>query len=125
MDLGHLIFVSRVNARPLGHILGTKMIIRRFLVLLWAFLLAAAAVAGEEQRTKIEIEIDGDDSGHRSFRFDSKDAGFNLHDMAVGETRELTGESGNTALVTRTEDGFVLDVDGFGVSRLCSNNKVG
>lgn len=88
------------------------MIFKKYLVLFWAFLLATAAVAGEEQRTTIKIEIDEEDKGHRSFKFDSEDAGFNLHDMAVGETRELTGESGNTAQVTRTEDGFVLDVDG-------------
>ncbi len=88
------------------------MIIKRFLVLFWAFLLATAAVAGEEHRTKIEIAIDDDDSGHRSFKFDSEDAGFNLNDMAVGETRELTGESGNTALVTRTDNGFVMEIDG-------------
>ncbi len=88
------------------------MIFTRLLVLFWAFLLATAAIAGEEYRTKIKIEIDDEDTGHRSFKFDSEDAGFNLNDLAVGETRELTGESGNKALVTRTEDGFVLDVDG-------------
>ncbi len=88
------------------------MIYKKFAVLFWAFLLAAAAVAGEEQRTKIEIEIDDENTGHRSFKFDSADAGFDLNDLAVGETRELTGESGNKALVTRTDDGFVLDVDG-------------
>ena len=88
------------------------MIFRKFVVLFWAFLLATAAIAGEEQRTKIKIEIDDDDSGHQSFKFDSKDAGFNLHDLAVGETRELTGESGETALLTRTEDGFEMEVNG-------------
>ena len=88
------------------------VIFKKFLVLFWAFLLATAAIAGEEQRTRIEIAIDDEDASHRSFKFDSADAGFNLHDMAVGESRELTGESGNTAQITRTEDGFVLDVDG-------------
>ncbi len=60
--------------------MGIAVIFRKFLVLFWAFLLATAAVAGEEHRTKIEIAIDDDDSGHQSFKFDSKDAGFNLHD---------------------------------------------
>jgi len=92
--------------------LGTIVIFKKILVLFWAFLLATAAIAGEEQRTKIEIELDDNDASHRSFKFDSKDAGLNLRDLAVGETRELTGESGNTALVTRTENGFILDVDG-------------
>lgn len=85
---------------------------KKIAVIFWAFLLAAAAVASEEHRTKIEIEIDDDQAGQQSFRFDSQDAGFGLHDMIMGETRVLTGESGNTAEVTRTEDGFVLDVNG-------------
>ena len=92
--------------------MGIAVIFRKFVVLFWAFLLATAAIAGEEYRTKIEIAIDDDDSGHQSFAFDSKDAGFSLHDMEVGETRELTGESGNTGLLTRTDDGFVMDVNG-------------
>jgi len=92
--------------------MGIAVIFRKFVVLFWAFLLATAAIAGEKYRTKIEIAIDDDDSGHQSFAFDSKDAGFSLHDMEVGETRELTGESGNTALLTRADDGFVMDVNG-------------
>ncbi len=85
---------------------------KRLLIVFWAFLLATAALAGEERRTKIEVVVDDDDSGHRSFRFDSEEAGFNLHDMTVGETRVLTEASGSTALLTRTEDGFIVDVDG-------------
>lgn len=96
----------------MGTMVIVKMTAKKYAVLIWAFLLATAAIAGEEQRTKIEIEIDDDASGHQSFKFDSDDAGFNLDDMAVGETRELTGEAGNTAQVTRTEDGFEMDVNG-------------
>lgn len=88
------------------------MIFQKTAVLIWAILLATAAIAGEEHRTKIEIQVDDDESGLQSFKFDSEDAGFNLHDLAVGETRVLTGESGNTAQVTRTEDGFEMEVNG-------------
>lgn len=88
------------------------MTIRKFAVLFWAFLIASAAIAGEEQRTRIEIDVDSDAAGHQTFKFDSKDAGFNLQDMAVGETRVLTDESGSTAQVIRTEDGFELDING-------------
>jgi len=105
--------VHRNNVAPEATAtMGTSVIFRKFAVLLWAFLLATAAIAGEEHRTKIEIAVDDDESGHQSFKFDSKDAGFDLHDMTVGETRELTGESGDKALVTRTEDGFVMEVNG-------------
>lgn len=88
------------------------MIFKKTAVLIWAILLATAAIAGEQHRTKIEIQVDDDESGLQSFKFDSEDAGFNLHDLAVGETRVLTGESGNTAQVTRTEDGFEMEVNG-------------
>ncbi len=88
------------------------MRIRTLFVFFWACLIGTAAIAGEEYRTRIEIEVDDDRAGHQAFRFDSSDAGFNLHDLAVGETRLLTGESGNTAQVTRTEDGFEMEVDG-------------
>lgn len=82
------------------------------MVFFWACLIGTAAIAGEEYRTRIEIEVDDDAAGHQAFKFDSADTGFNLHELAVGETRLLTGESGNTAQVTRTEDGFEMEVDG-------------
>ncbi len=85
---------------------------KALIVFSWVCLIGTAAMAGEEYRTKIAIEIDDDATGHQSFKFDSADAGFNLNDLAVGETRALTGESGKTAQVTRTEDGFELLVDG-------------
>ena len=41
---------------------------------LWIFLIASAAIAGEEHRTRIEIVFDDDTSGGQSFVFDSKDS---------------------------------------------------
>ena len=54
--------------------MGNVVIFKKFAVLFWAFLLATAAIAGEDQRTRIEIEIDDDNTGHRSFKFDSAEA---------------------------------------------------
>ena len=88
------------------------MNVKTLFVFCWASLVATAAIAGEEHRTRIEIEVDDDASGQQSFRFDSKDSGFSLHDMAVGETRVITGESGETAQVTRTDEGFSMEVNG-------------
>jgi len=88
------------------------MNLKTLAVFLWVCLIAAAAIAGEEQRTRIAIEVDDDATGHQSFRFDSQDAGFDLHSMAVGESRTLTDESGNVANVLRTDDGFEIDVSG-------------
>ena len=88
------------------------MTVKSLVVSFFAFMLGAAALAGEEYRTQIEVAIDDDQSGEQHFRFDSQDAGFNLHDMQVGESRTITSDSGQTAFVLRTEDGFEFEVDG-------------
>ena len=74
--------------------------------------MGAAAVAGEEYRTRIEIAVEDDASGQQAFHFDSQDAGFDLHSMAVGATRTVTDRSGTTADIRRTADGFEFDVNG-------------
>lgn len=78
----------------------------------WVFLIAGAAIAGEEQRTRIEIAVDDDAMSSQSFVFDSEESGFDLDSMAVGETRTLTDSAGRTADIRRTDDGFELDVNG-------------
>ena len=88
------------------------MKVKAILVCVFTFMLAAAAFAGEQHRMHVEVVVDDDASGAQVFRFDSADAGFNLHDMQVGESRTITGESGETALVVRTEDGFEFDING-------------
>ena len=87
------------------------MNIRKFAVLVWAFLLGTAAIAGEQHRMRIEIAVESE-SGPRSFMFDSEESGIDLHSLEVGERRELTDIDGNLASVLRTEDGFELDFDG-------------
>ncbi len=78
----------------------------------WTFLIGTAAVAGEERRTRIEIAVDDNGSGEQSFVFDSREAGFDLHSLAVGESRSFKDSSGNAADVRRTADGFEFDVSG-------------
>lgn len=78
----------------------------------WVCLMATSAIAGEEFRTRIEIEVDDDASGQQAFSFDSQDAGFDLDSMAIGETRTLTDRTGNMADIRRTVDGFEFDVGG-------------
>ena len=88
------------------------MTLRTFMVFFWACLIATAAVAGEEHRTEIKIAVDGDNTGHKIFRFDSQDSDINLHDMAVGETQVITDSDGREVTVLRTENGFEFDVEG-------------
>ncbi|MBT8091652.1 MAG: hypothetical protein KJN77_01360 [Gammaproteobacteria bacterium] len=84
----------------------------KYAVLIWAFLLATAAVAGDEQRTKIAIAVEGDAPGEQSFHFDSEESGFDLGSLAIGESRVWTDESGNVANIMRTSDGYEIDVAG-------------
>lgn len=74
--------------------------------------MAAAAVAGDEQRTEIEIAVEGDASQHRVFRFDSAESDIDLHAMAVGESQVITDSDGNEVTVSRTEKGLEFDVEG-------------
>ena len=85
---------------------------KKYAVLFWAFLLATAAVAGEEHRTHIKIAVDDNGTRQQSFMFDSDDAGFDLQGLAVGETRAVTDASGNVANISRTEGGFEVEVAG-------------
>jgi hypothetical protein len=88
------------------------MSLSKYIVLIWAFLLATAAVAGDRQHTKIAIAVDDDETGEQSFHFDSEEAGFDLHSLAIGESRVWTDESGNVANIMRTTEGFEIDVAG-------------
>ena len=88
------------------------MRLRSFAVFLWACLIASAAVAGEERRTEVKIAIDGDDNGHSVFRFDSDDAGIDLEELEVGETKTYTDDDGNEVTVSRNDDGFEFEVAG-------------
>jgi len=88
------------------------MIFKKYLVLTWAILLAGAAVAGDQERTHIKIAVDSDATDASTFVFDSQNAGFDLQSMAVGEAQTLTDASGNVATISRTVDGFEVDVAG-------------
>ena len=88
------------------------MKVKAILVCVFTIVLVAAAYAGEQHRMHVEVVVDDDAEGMQVFSFDSADAGFDLQDMQIGESRTITGESGETALVVRTEDGFEFDVNG-------------
>ncbi|MDJ0698495.1 MAG: hypothetical protein QNJ07_01455 [Woeseiaceae bacterium] len=75
--------------------------------------LTAASLADEVQKTKMKIAIVEDSGdGETRITLDSDELGFNLHDLQEGETQTISDASGKNVLVTRTADGFSLDVDG-------------
>ena len=88
------------------------MNLRTLTVFLWGFLIATAAVAGEEHKTEIKIEITSDGSEPHSFKWHSNDPNADFSTMEVGETRTLEGGNGKEVAVTKTEDGLVFDIDG-------------
>ena len=78
-------------------------------MILWCCLIASAAIASEEHRAKIKIEIDGDDNGHSVFKFDSQDTGVDLFELGEGESETFTDDDGNEVTVTRNDDGFEFE----------------
>ncbi len=68
-----------------------------------ATLLCGSVWAGQfhHDETKVMLKIDGGDTEVLT-----------IDDLAVGETREFTTESGKSVLVARDDSGLVVDVDG-------------
>ena len=67
---------------------------------------AAAATADEPTKeTRIKLILNQDGAMEKIELAD-------LHDLALGESRAFTTESGKPGTVTRTEQGFELDLDG-------------
>ncbi len=88
------------------------MRLRTLAVFLWCLLIAGATLASEQHRAEIRIEIDGDDSEHSVFMFDSQDSGIDLDKLAVGESKTYKDGDGNDVTVTRNKDGFEFEVSG-------------
>ena len=87
-------------------------------IIFFALMLSAATLASEKQR-HIQMHVDaqeGHDSDIQSFRFDSDEAGFDLEELQLGESRAYVDEDGNNLYVVRTEDGFDFDLNGRKIS---------
>lgn len=63
---------------------------------------AGIALAGHDVEDQVKIFLDGD----------SEATVIDVEDMEVGDTRQLFTDSGKEVLITRTEEGFDLEVDG-------------
>lgn len=79
----------------------------RLLVLLLPLL--GTAFAGEH--SKMEIKVMSDD-GSGNVQISSDELDFDLLGMQVGENRSIVDKNGKNVLITRTEDGFDINVDG-------------
>lgn len=81
------------------------------------FLLIAALpmLATADVTTKHELRIaidDGTPDGQVFIDLDDAASGVDLHDMQIGESRSIVGESGRSVLVTRVANGLELNIDG-------------
>lgn len=89
------------------------MKIKQITLLAITSLFAVVAFAGDKSHHKMEIKVVSDDGdGETHVVLDSDDMDFDMHDMQVGENQSIVDKSGRPVLITRTEDGFALDVDG-------------
>jgi hypothetical protein len=78
-----------------------------------AVLMAFGVVMAQEVEKKIELKImvDGDGTdGPHEMHWVSDD--LDLEDLAVGESKTITGESGREVTVTRTVEGMQFDIEG-------------
>ena len=88
--------------------------IRYFGVMLFAIPLAVLAETAERHAFKIAID-DGSPDGQLFVNLDDTN-GIDLGEMQVGESQSIVDQSGDTVLVTRTEAGFDLNIDGRSIS---------
>ena len=69
--------------------------------------------AGNDNHHVIKVKVDDGSSGAPiEVRLDSRETGFVPADLAVGETRTIQDDQGRNILVTRTDDGLTINVDG-------------
>ena len=91
---------------------GQALNLRAITVIFWAFLIASAALAGDDKKAEIVIAVDGDDDATQVMRFVGDEADIVLDDLDVGETKTLTDTDGRQVTVQRTGKGLVFDVEG-------------
>ena len=63
---------------------GSTVNLRTLTIFFWVFLIATAALAGDEKKAEIVIAVDGDDGGKQVMRFVGDDASTVLDDLEVG-----------------------------------------
>lgn len=86
-----------------------------FSLALCAVLFGSGALA-QDTETEMELAINDGNGDDVVIRINSRDDGFNLQDMQLGESRSINTVDGKPALVTRVADGYQFDVDGRKIS---------
>lgn len=88
-------------------------ILRNSLLAVFMTGMGLSAMAGEDVKHVMAVEVIDDGSGDTtSFFLNSDDLGFDLDEMQVGETRSVVDKDGRSILITRKDDGFSFNVDG-------------
>lgn len=89
----------------------------RISILALCALLFGAPAAAQQEDSVVEIAVnDGTTDEDIVIRIDSKEQGFNLHELQLGESRSLTTADGRPVTVTRAADSFDFAVDGRTIS---------
>lgn len=82
---------------------------------LCVLLLGGVALA-QDRQSVIELAVKDNMGEDIVIRIDSKEQGFNLHELQLGESRALATTDGRPVTVTRAADSFEFDVDGRQIS---------
>ena len=88
------------------------MNVRTATVFFWGFLIAGAALAGEEYRSEIKIAIETDGDEPQVFEWHSDDPEYDLSKLEICESKTITGDDCREVTVTRTADGLEFNVEG-------------
>lgn len=87
--------------------ISTPLALTALALALAAGVAVAAAATADEPREETRIKLILNQDGAME-KIELED----LHDLALGESRSFTSESGKLGTVTRTEKGFELDLEG-------------
>ncbi len=86
-------------------------------ILALCVLFLTGAAAAQQHESVVELAIsDGTADEDIVIRIDSKQDGFNLHELQPGESRSLTTTDGRPVTVTRAAESFEFDVEGRTIS---------
>ncbi|TQV77470.1 hypothetical protein FLL45_05880 [Aliikangiella marina] len=79
------------------------------------FAMSSLVISASDQEPKmvmIQVNKSNDENAVVDLEIDGNVEAFDLPELQVGESKSITTQSGNNVLVTKTEEGLTVDVDG-------------
>ena len=73
---------------------------------------AISAADTEKRHIMIKVDKSGDHDAKVDLKVDGEAEAFTMPELEVGESKTITTKSGKTILISKTEEGLTLDVEG-------------